>query len=92
MEGTKGATTVLNIIEYPKSLKWVTKVIYPDKKDLDKAIQLMRKLLQIGKPVSAIDVIIGSICINREFELLTKDKDFVHIKKVEPRFKLRLKT
>ncbi len=40
--------------------------------------------------MSTGDLLIASICINRNEELLTHDKDFLNIQKVDKRFKIRL--
>lgn len=55
------------------------------------AIEISRKLRKIGKPVGTMDILIASMCINRDLELLTKDSDFENIKEVEPSFKLKIK-
>ncbi|MFQ6118726.1 MAG: type II toxin-antitoxin system VapC family toxin [Methanosarcinales archaeon] len=42
------------------------------------------KLRDVGRPIGAIDIVVASICINRNLELITKDRDFKFIKEVEP--------
>ena len=71
-------------------MAFVTEIIYPEKIDFTKAIQIARKLQEIGKPVGAIDIINSSMCINRGFKFITSDKDYKSVKLVEPKFKLKL--
>ena len=55
------------------------------------AYKISTLLRDVGKPQQAVDVLIASMCINKDFELLTKDSDFENIKAVEPEFKLRIR-
>lgn len=77
-------------MEYPKCLEYSTDVIYPDANDYAIAIELSRKLYQIGKQVGAIDILIASMCINRGLKLKTKDKDFNSIVQVEKSFQVEI--
>ncbi len=79
------------MIEYPKCLEFITDVIYPDKRDFERSIEIARKLVQSGKPVGGIDIIIASMCINRNARLITKDKHFGYIKSVEPAFEAEIR-
>jgi len=71
-------------------LEYVTEVLYPDANDYVKAIELSKKLYQIGKQIGAIDILIASMCINRGLKLKTKDNDFNAIKEVFPNFDLQV--
>ena len=71
-------------------MAFITEIIYPEKNDFTKSIQIARKLQEIGKPVGAIDIINSSMCINRGLKFLTSDKDYRNIKLVEPKFKLKV--
>ncbi len=77
-------------MEYPKCLEYVTEVVYPDEDDFKRAIELSRKLYKIGKPLGAIDVLIASICINRNLKLITKDRGFNNIKEIEEDFDFKI--
>ena len=49
---------------------------------MDLAIELQMKLRVKGKPKPFSDLLIASICINRDEELVTKDTDFEDIAEV----------
>ncbi len=91
MEGKGTATTIFCIIEYPKALEMNLKVLWPEKADYVKAIEVMVLMFKKGTPLPAIDIIMASMCINRDLALVTKDKHFEHIQKSVPGFKLILK-
>ncbi|MCY0882408.1 MAG: type II toxin-antitoxin system VapC family toxin [Acidianus infernus] len=48
----------------------------------------MVKLRKIGEPVSAVDIILSSIALNRGMIIVSNDNDFESIKKVEERLKI----
>jgi len=50
--------------------------------DIKLAINLQIKLRKLGKPKPIADLLIAAICINRNEELITRDKDFLDIAKV----------
>ena len=85
IEGRRGLTTIFNIIDYPPAAKG-SKILFPRKEDYLKALEIMVKLREIGKPAPAIDVLIAAMCIRRDLRLLTKDRHFLFIKEVEPDF------
>ena len=90
MEGKFGLTTIFSIIEYPPAIKYC-EILKPNNQDFKKALDIAWRLRKIGKAVGAIDILIASMCINRDLELWTKDKDFKLIKLVEPRLKLKIR-
>ena len=63
----------------------------PDSNDYAKAIDVSIKLRKIGRPIGTVDILIASMCLNRGFELVTKDSDYENVKLVEPSFKLKMK-
>ncbi len=89
IEGKRGLTTIFSIIEYPPASRG-SRILFPKREDFLKSIEIMVKLREIGKPVPAIDVLIAAICIRRDLKLLTKDKHFLHIKEVEPEFRVEV--
>lgn len=92
IDGETGVTTILNIIEYPKSLdKQDNSIIWPSRNDYLTAIEIMVLLLESGKPVPAIDVLLSAICINRNLTLVTKDKHFNYIKSVKDELSLEFR-
>jgi len=77
--------TEVTLVEYPPIIdypKFYGKVLVIDRKDVLLAIELQRRLRIIGKPKPFADLLIASICINRNEELITKNSDFVDIAKV----------
>ncbi len=89
IEGRRGLTTIFSIIEYPPASRG-SRILFPKREDFLKSIEIMVKLREIGKPVPAVDVLIAAICIRRDLKLLTKDKHFLHIKEVEPEFRVEV--
>ena len=83
IEGQGELTTIFNVIEYPKVLEREVEILFPEKKDFTKAIELMVLLLKKGEPIPALDAVLASMCINRSLILRTKDK---HFKKVAEEF------
>jgi len=77
--------TIVTEIEFPPILSYEkfqgnVYTLTPDDQVL--AIKIQRLLRKIGKPKPSSDILIASICINRNEELITKDKDFLDITKV----------
>jgi len=57
-------------------------IIFPTEEDYILAHKLQLELLKIGAQKPIPDLLIASICINRDEELITKDEDFLDISKV----------
>lgn len=85
----KAYTTIFNIIEYPPALllKGLV-VLYPLRKDFERALKIQIRLRKKGTPIPAIDVLIASIALNRGLKVLSRDKHFELIKHVEPELTL----
>ncbi|MBI2580525.1 PIN domain-containing protein [Candidatus Woesearchaeota archaeon] len=81
--------TIFSIIEYPPAIEHYD-VLSPNAADYKRALEISRKLRKIGKPVGAIDILIASMCLNRAFELVAKDTDFLKIRETEPGLRLKL--
>jgi len=90
IEKELGLTTVFGIIEYPPAIDHC-EVLFPTDDELLKAIDIASKLREAGKAIGAIDIIVASMCINRNAKLVTKDGDFKHIKSIEPEFRLEIR-
>ena len=87
----KGFTTVFSLIEFPKSLDFEQlTVIYPSLEDYEEGVEISSELLQRGKPMPAIDIMIAAMCIRRNLTLLTRDNNFTAIKSIKKDFKLTL--
>jgi len=77
--------TAVTFVEFPQIVhykKFYGGIIFPDLQDFVLAHRLQSELIKRGKAKPFADLLISSICINREEELLTKDKDFFEIAKV----------
>lgn len=86
--------TSVSLIEYPPLKdykKFRGKIFFINKEDQIQAVMLQARLREIGFPMSVGDLLIAAACINRDEALLTKDKDFLVIQKVEPRLRIILK-
>ena len=90
IDGEKGTSTILNAVEYPKALEEGNRFLLPRKKDYVLAVEIATALLQKGKPLPAMDIIIAAICLNRRVALRTKDTHFKFIQDLYPGFELRL--
>ncbi|WP_425585279.1 type II toxin-antitoxin system VapC family toxin [Sulfurisphaera tokodaii] len=65
-------------------------VVYPTKEDYELALKIMVKLRKIGKPVNVVDIILASIAINHNMIVVTNDRDFDLIKKVEDKLEIQV--
>ncbi|HXX87490.1 MAG TPA: hypothetical protein VEH86_03475 [Candidatus Acidoferrum sp.] len=87
----EGYTTILNLIEFPKGVEFEQlKVLYPTRDDYDSALIWSAKLLEIGKPVPATDLIISAISTRTGLELVTRDAHFKTIRIVAKDLKLQI--
>ena len=85
----QGLITLFTVIEYPPSIDNFD-ILFPDDIDYIKAIEISNKLREKGKPIGAVDILIASMCLNRDAKLITKDKDFNIIKLIYPEFDFQL--
>jgi len=77
--------TEVTIAEYPPIMdykKFHGRVLIIERDDVLLSIELQKRLRVAGKPKSFSDLLIASICINRNEELITRDEDFLDIAKV----------
>ncbi|HDI86403.1 MAG TPA: type II toxin-antitoxin system VapC family toxin [Candidatus Korarchaeota archaeon] len=89
IEGRRGLTTIFNVIEYPPALKG-SRILFPRKEDLMRALSISVRLRAVGKPVPAVDMVIAAMRLNRDIGLVTKNRHFLAIKEVEPDLRLEL--
>jgi tRNA(fMet)-specific endonuclease VapC len=86
----EGATTILNLIEFPKAVTLQgLDIIIPGKDDFDKGFELSLQLLKAGTPIPAIDIILAAIAINRKMVLQTRDQHFDYICKINREFRVQ---
>ncbi len=81
-------TTVISVIEFPKILGKEIGIIFPKSTTYELAIVLAKKLLQVGTPVKATDIIIAAIGIEKQLPLRSDDKHFELITHVDSRLTL----
>jgi hypothetical protein len=77
--------TVITAIEYPTVLGYkgfYGKILYPEEKDLELAVELQSKLMKKGLMNGTADLIIATIAISSDQALLTTDRDFLDISDV----------
>lgn len=92
IDGESGLTTIFNVLKYPKSLERnLNDIIWPTRDDYTSAIDIIVLLLEIGKPLPAIDVLLAAMCINRKLTLVTRDPHFEYVKYGRKEFSLELK-
>jgi hypothetical protein len=81
-------TTVISVIEFPKILNKEIGILFPKSTTYELAISLAKKLLQVGTPVKATDLIIAAIGIEKQLPLKSDDKHFEMIKHADSRLAL----
>jgi len=57
-------------------------ILFPDIDDFVLAHKIQSELIKVGKAKTFADLLIASICINRNEERITNDQDFLDIAKV----------
>ena len=68
------------IVEYFALLPFIV----PDREDYIQAANLRNQCRRKGIQVGTIDALLAQLCIDREIEILTTDKDFSQITKAAP--------
>ena len=87
----EGYTTILNLIEFPKSVEFERlKVLYPTRDDCDCALVWSAKLLEMGKPVPTTDLILSAISTRTGLELVTREAHFKTIRTVAKELRLQI--
>lgn len=79
--------TVVTLIEYPNVLEYAGfkgDIIFPTIKDYYTAYEIQKKLMKRGRMIGFADILIASMAINNDEELITDDGDFVDIAEVSP--------
>jgi len=87
----EGNITSITLIEYPPVriyAKFHGRIYFLTEADQLRAASLQEKMRALGKPMSAADLLIAAVCLNRDEELLTMDEDFLSILEVEPAFRV----
>jgi len=77
--------TEISAIEYPPILnydKFKGHIYLLERRDIITAIELQRKLREMGLPKGVADLLIAAISINRNEKLVTMDENFLDIAKI----------
>ncbi|WP_456473998.1 type II toxin-antitoxin system VapC family toxin [Candidatus Pyrohabitans sp.] len=77
--------TEVTLVEYPPLTEYMGlhgKILPIERKDVLLAVELQKRLRKNGKPKPFADILIASICINRNEGLFTRDEDFLDIAEV----------
>ena len=77
--------TVVTLVEYPSILEYAGfkgDVVFPTIKDYHTAYEIQKRLMHKGRMKGFADILIASIAINNNEELVTDDKDFMDIAEV----------
>jgi len=81
-------TTIFYLIEYPVPKNFESMdVLYPSERDYIQSIRYSVKLRRKGTPIPAIDILIGGIAVSRDLYLVTNDRHFEILTRVEPQLK-----
>jgi len=86
--------TAVTFVEYPRIVFYkyfYGGIIFPIKDDFVLAHRIQLELLRMGKPQAFADLLVAAIAINRDEELVTCDKDFIHILQAAERLGYRAK-
>ncbi|NMD06794.1 MAG: PIN domain-containing protein [Phyllobacteriaceae bacterium] len=84
LQGFSGPKQAEALIERFRSLPFVS----PDRADHIAAAQLRNTCRKRGVQVGTIDALLAQLCIRHELTLLSTDRDFRDIARVEPRLQL----
>ena len=82
-------TTILSIIEYPIAIKYENiSIIYPSSVHYRLALEYSLLLRKKGTPIPTIDILIGTITIDKNMILVSDDSHFESLQQVEPRLNI----
>jgi predicted nucleic acid-binding protein len=82
-------TTILSLIEYPLGSKHdnIT-IIFPSIIQYEQAFKNALLLREKGTPIPTIDILIGTITVDKNLILVSDDLHFQYLQEVEPRLKI----
>ena len=84
LQGFRGPKQAAALIERFRSLP----MVMPDRQDHVNAATLRNACRRRGVQAGTIDALLAQLCIHHDMMLLTTDKDFTHIARVEKALKL----
>ena len=74
--------TAVTFVEYPKIVLYkhfYGGIVFPIREDFVTAHRMQLELLNTGSPQALADLLVAAIAINRDEEVVTRDKDFKYI-------------
>ena len=82
-------TTILSLIEYPIASKFEEiSIIYPSTIHYEQAFKNAILLREKGTPIPTIDLLIGTISVEKNLILVSDDSHFEYLQEAEPRLKI----
>ncbi len=82
-------TTILSLIEFPMASKYEEiSVIYPSSIHYEQSFKNAVFLREKGTPIPTIDILIGTITVEKNLILVSNDIHFKSLQKIEPRLKI----
>ncbi len=82
-------TTILSLIEFPLASKYnEISVIYPSSIHYEKSFKNAVLLREKGTPIPTIDILVGTITVEKNLILVSNDIHFKSLQKIEPRLKI----
>ncbi|MBN2156216.1 MAG: PIN domain-containing protein [Candidatus Lokiarchaeota archaeon] len=82
-------TTILNVIEFPIALRMdVLTILFPLPESYIKGIEYSTNLRKKGTPIATIDIMIGVLAVEHGLTLVTDDKDFTALQKIESKLNI----
>ena len=82
-------TTILSLIEFPIASKYdEISVIYPSSFHFEQSFKNAVLLREKGTHIPTIDILIGTITVEKNLILVSNDIHFESLQKIEPRLKI----
>ena len=82
-------TTILSLIEFPIAIKYSEiSIIFPSSIHYEQAFKYALLLREKGTPIPTIDILIGTISVDKNLILVSDDSHFKYFQEVEPRLKI----
>ena len=82
-------TTIFSLIEFPIASKYdEISVIYPSSIHYEKSFKNAVLLREKASPIPTIDILIGTITVEKNLILVSNDIHFKSLQKIEPRLKI----
>jgi predicted nucleic acid-binding protein len=93
-EHIKEDITAVTFVEYPRIIYYkhfYGGIVFPIRDDFILAHRIQLELLNMGSPQAFADLLVAAIAINRDEEVVTRDKDFKYIQEAAKRLGYSMK-